>query len=69
VTAKAGELNARKDVIFGLQIMGVFRLCGVLATLGWGGITSILVMTAKAWTTKPIKESLDVSTNTGGGAE
>jgi hypothetical protein len=28
------ELNAGKEVMFGLQIMGVFTLCGLLATLG-----------------------------------
>jgi hypothetical protein len=58
------ELATRKDVVFGLQMMGVFTLCGVLATLGWGGVTSILVITAKAWTTKPSKESSDASTIT-----
>jgi hypothetical protein len=34
---ESGELNAREGVAFGLQIMGVFTLCGFLATLGWGG--------------------------------
>ncbi len=29
-----GEFNAREGVAFGLQIMGVFTLCGFLATLG-----------------------------------
>jgi hypothetical protein len=24
----------------GLKVMGVFTLCGVLATLGWGGVTN-----------------------------
>ncbi len=64
MTTKSGELNAREGMISGLQIMGVFTLCGALATLSWGGVTSMLVMTAKAWATKPIKESLDESTNT-----
>jgi hypothetical protein len=51
-------------MIFRLQMMGVFKLCDVLATLGWGGVTSILVISARAWTTKPPKESSDASTNT-----
>jgi hypothetical protein len=59
-----GEFNAMEGVAFGLQIMGVFTLCGFLATLGWGGMTSVLVLTAKAWPAKPIKESRDTSTNT-----
>jgi hypothetical protein len=50
--------------MFGLQIMGVFTLCGFLATLSWGGVTSVLVLTARAWPTKPIKEFSDASTNT-----
>jgi hypothetical protein len=37
VLSELRELAARKDVMLGLQIMGVFTLCGVLATLGWGG--------------------------------
>ncbi len=64
VTGKSGEPATRKDMIFGLQMMGVFTLCNVLATLGWGGVTSILDILARAWTTKPPKESTDASTNT-----
>jgi hypothetical protein len=65
IVAELGELNMGKEVIFRLQIMGVFTLCYFLATLGWGrGVTSILVITAKAWSTEPIKESMDASTNT-----
>ncbi len=64
VTAKSGELNAGEGMISGLQIMGVFALCSALMTLSWGGVTSMLVMTAKAWAVKPAKESLDASTNT-----
>jgi hypothetical protein len=45
--------------------LGVFTLCGLLAMLGWGGITSILVVTAKAWTTKLPSKGMDVSTSTG----
>jgi hypothetical protein len=58
VTGDSGELAARKDVVFGLQMMGVFTLCGVLATLSWGEVTSILVIMAKAWTTKPSQGEL-----------
>ncbi len=46
-------LTTKEDGIPGLQIMGVFTLCGLLAALSCGGVTSILVATAKAWTTKP----------------
>jgi hypothetical protein len=63
--AELGEFNAREGVAFGLQIMGVFTLCGFLATLGWGGMTSVLVLTAKVWPVKPVKEYRDTSTNTG----
>jgi hypothetical protein len=44
--------------------MGMFTLCGVLTTLRWGGVTSLLIITTKAWTTKPLKENLNASTNT-----
>jgi hypothetical protein len=37
-TVIAPEGQARKGArILGLQVMGVFTLCGLLATLGWGG--------------------------------
>jgi hypothetical protein len=45
--------------------MGVFTLCRLLAALGWGDVTSILVVTAKAWTTKPPSKGADVSNSTG----
>ncbi len=35
-TDRAGELNAREGIAFGLQIMGVFTLCGLLAHSGLG---------------------------------
>ncbi len=60
-----GEFNAREGVAFGLQIMGVFTLCRFLATLGWGGMSGLLVLIAKVWPVKPVKECRDVSTNTG----
>jgi hypothetical protein len=55
IASEPAGLTARKDGILGLQIMGVFTLCDLLAALGWGewGVTSILVIMAKAWTTKP----------------
>ncbi len=64
VTAKPGEINAGEGMIPGLQIMGVFALCGALMTLSWGGVTSMLVMTAKMWVAKPTKKSLDARTKT-----
>jgi hypothetical protein len=61
---KTGELNAREGIAFGLQIMGVFTLCGLLATLGWGGMTGLIVVTSKIWPSKGVKEHKDVSTST-----
>jgi hypothetical protein len=61
---ESGELNAREGVAFRLQIMGVFMLCGLLATLGWGGMTGLIVLTSKVWPTEDIKEYRDASTNT-----
>jgi hypothetical protein len=42
------SLTVKREGVPGLQIMGVFTLCGLLAPLGWGGLTSILVIMAKA---------------------
>jgi hypothetical protein len=58
------KLVAGEARILGLQVMGVFTLCGVLAALVWGGVTSILVVTARAWRKKPPSEEIDVSTST-----
>jgi hypothetical protein len=44
--------------------MGVFTLCGLLAILGSGGITSILVIAAKMWATKAPSKGIDASTST-----
>jgi hypothetical protein len=63
--AELGEFNAREGEAFRLQIMGVFTLCGFLATLGWGGMTSVLVLTAKVCASEAVKEYRDTSTNTG----
>jgi hypothetical protein len=49
--------------ISGLQVMGVFALCGLLAALGWGGVTSTLIIAARACTTKPPSEAADASTS------
>jgi hypothetical protein len=46
-------LVAKEARVPGLQVMGVFTRCGLLAALGWGGLTGILVITTKAWTTRP----------------
>jgi hypothetical protein len=41
------EKQVKKELrISGLKVMGVFTLCGLLASLGWGGVTSVLVITA-----------------------
>jgi hypothetical protein len=58
------RLTMRRGEVSGLQVIGVFTLCGLLATLGWGGVTSILVITAKAWTAKLSEKGTDASTNT-----
>jgi hypothetical protein len=65
VADKTGELNAREGIAFGLQIMGVFMLCGLLTTLGWGGMTGLIVVISKVWPTEEIKEHKDASTSTG----
>jgi hypothetical protein len=57
-------LVAKEARVPGLQVMGVFTLCGLLAALGWGGLTGILVITTKAWTTRPPSEATDTSTST-----
>lgn len=59
---KTGEPNAREGIAFGLQIMGVFTLCGLLATLGWGGLVMVI---SKAWSVEEVKKLRDVSTSTG----
>jgi hypothetical protein len=58
------KLVAGEARIPGLQVMGVFTLFGVLAALVWGGVTSILVVTPRAWTIKPPSEAIDASTST-----
>jgi hypothetical protein len=65
IVSEPVNLAVKKEGIPGLQIMEVFTLCGLLAALGWGGVTSILVVMAKAWTTKPPSQGADVSTSRG----
>jgi hypothetical protein len=68
VAGEPEELTARRDGIPGLQIMGVFTLCGLLVALDWGGVTSILVATAKAWTTKPLNKGTSTGELSAGNA-
>jgi hypothetical protein len=63
---KSEGLTMNRGEIARLQVMGIFTLCGLLVTLGWGRVTSMLVISAKAWTTKPPKENSDASTSTEG---
>lgn len=49
--------------VSGVKLMGVFTLCGVLATLGWGGVTSVLVPTTRAWPVRELTFSKDASTS------
>jgi hypothetical protein len=65
VAGEPENLTAKKEGVLGLQIMWVFNLCGLLAALGWGGVTSTLVVTARAWMTKPPSKGADVSTSMG----
>jgi hypothetical protein len=59
------SLTGKREGVPGWQIMGVFTLCGLLALLGCGGMTSMLDIMAKAWTTKTHSKSTDMSTSTG----
>jgi hypothetical protein len=63
VTAPEG-LTTREAGITGLQVMGVFTLCGLLATLGWRGVTVPLIITSKAWRSKSTSKSVDACTST-----
>jgi hypothetical protein len=54
----------RGSGILGLQVMGVFTLCGLLAALGWGGVTGSLVIASRAWTSRKSNSSMDASTST-----
>jgi hypothetical protein len=62
---ETGESNSREGVAFRLQIMGVFTLCGLLATLGWGGMTGLIVLISKVWSMEDAREYKDASTNMG----
>jgi hypothetical protein len=46
------KLAAEGAGILGLQVIGVFTLCGLLAALGWGGVTITLVIAARACSRK-----------------
>jgi hypothetical protein len=58
------RMIAKEDRVLGLQIMGVLTLCSVLVALGWGSMTSILVITAKAGMTKSSSKATDACTST-----
>ncbi len=45
---KQGRMKAEKERISGLKMMVVFVGCGVLVTLGWGGVTSAPVSMSEA---------------------
>ncbi len=47
------------------MIMGVFTLCRLLATLGWGGMTGLIVLISKVWPMEDAREYKDATTNTG----
>ncbi len=55
--------DEKETKISGLQVMGVFTLCGFLASLGSGGVTSVLVVTARVWPTEGPAHSEDASTS------
>ncbi len=41
-------LGEKKKGILGLKVTGLFVGCGMLMTLGWGGVTSTLVLVFEA---------------------
>jgi hypothetical protein len=43
--------------------MGVFTVCDLLASLGWEGVNSVLVITSKVWSPEKPVSSMDVSTS------
>jgi hypothetical protein len=45
----AGRQVKKESRISGFKVLGVFTLCGLLASLGWGGVISVLVITSKVW--------------------
>jgi hypothetical protein len=53
----------KESRISGLQVMGVFTLYGLLASLVWGVVTSVLVITSKVWSAEKPVSSMDVSTS------
>ncbi len=58
------EVSCRRGRNIGVAGHGVFTLCGLLAALGWGGVTITLVIAARACTAKPPSEAVDASTST-----
>jgi hypothetical protein len=44
--------------------MGVFTLCGLLAILGWRGVTSSLVIASRTWVLRGPDGSADAYTST-----
>jgi hypothetical protein len=43
--------------------MGVFALCGLLVTLGWGGNDRCSGLASRLWTSKKVRYSTDASTS------
>jgi hypothetical protein len=61
VPVRQEQLEEKGVKVSGLKVVGVFTLCRVLAVLGWGGVTSVLVTTAKIWPTSLLALSEDAS--------
>jgi hypothetical protein len=58
------EEQVKKDSrMSGPKVMGVFTLCGLLASLGWGGVTSTLVIASRTWSSRRSDGSMDASTS------
>jgi hypothetical protein len=55
----------RRQTLLDLKLREIEEVMLKLAALGWGSVTSILVITAKAWTIKPPSKGADVSTSMG----
>jgi hypothetical protein len=46
----------RVSRISGLQVMGVFTLCGLLTALDWGGVTGSLIIGSRSCDVKEVQQ-------------
>jgi hypothetical protein len=57
-------VEERGERVSELKVMGVFVTCGVLATLGWGGVTSTLMILFRVDPARRLAQCGSVSTST-----